>query len=255
MPVSLNELLEQGVKDGLAITDDASRDAAVEALKKHLNPVYLAINNLAYGAAQAKHTQETTEAKAAVTKAEERATAAEKALRDYQDTKPDVKTINEQWETREAELKETHKKALKKLDDRIRSGWVERDQAALKAEMVKLGVKDYTADIMSRDPAGIPVRGDYDDNGALSVRQAGQQIPLAPGSGQSHLSMLAAEYASRIPKDDLVSHGDSGSGVSGGGHPGNGDKAFFDKIVDTAKREQQGESPRVSLQERMKNRQ
>lgn len=254
MAITLNELLEQGVKDGLAFSDDAARDAAVDALKKHAKPVYEAINNLAFGAGQAKSTKEVTDAKAAQTAAEARATKAEGDLRAALDKAPDVATVNSQWETKLEEERKSHRTEKEKLTNRIRNSLLQRDQSALVTEMhEKHHVPLAMAKVLARDP-DLLSRMDYDDNGTLSVRQAGQQIPLSPASGQTHLGMLAEEIAGTVDKDLLVVEGDSGSGVSGGSRPGTGDASFYKGIAEKAKAEQKAETPRLSLKERIANR-
>jgi len=254
MPITLNELLEQGAKDGLSFSDDAVRDAAVEALKKHANPVYMAINNLAFGAAQARMKQEVTDAKAAQQAAEDRAKKAEDDLKTFVDKTPDTKTLNAQCKAKERQLLETHKSEVEKLTTRIRNSLLARDQAELENRLVELKVPRAMAKVLARDPNLLPARADYDDNGALSVHQAGQQIPFVPGSGQTHLGLLAEEVAATVDADLLVSDGDSGSGVTGGGTPGKGDTAFFDNIHQQARKEQTAEVPSKPLRERIANR-
>lgn len=253
MALTLNELLEQN-KEGLDFSEDAAKEAAVNALKKFAKPVYEAINNLAFGAGQAKATEEITRAKADATKAEERATKAEADLRAALDKAPDVATVNAQWETKLETERESHRKERQKLTDRIRNSLLQRDQSALVTELhEKHNVPLAMAKVLAKDP-DLLGRMEYDDNGTLSVRQAGQQIPLSPASGQTHLSLLAEEVAGTVDPDLLVSEGDSGSGVNGGNRPGRGDASFYQGIAERAKKEQQGSTPRVPLKERIANR-
>jgi hypothetical protein len=258
MPVTLNEILEQH-KDELSFADDAAKAAAVNALKLYAKPVYEAINNLAYGAGQAKLTEAVTaakaEAKASLDAAEARAKKAEADLLAAQNKAPEVATINSQWETKLEEERNSHKTERKKLEDRIRGSLVQRDQATLVAELhEKHNVPMSLAKRIVKDP-DVLGRWDYDDQGSVSVRQAGQQIPLAPGSGQTHLSLLAEELAGTVEDDLKISKADSGSGVTGGTKPGRGDQdAFFKGVAETAKKEYAGERPAKSLQERVANR-
>lgn len=255
MPQTLSELLEQAAKDGIDLADDKAIEAARNALAKHFNPVYTAINNLAFGAAQAKLSQQVTDAEAVRKTAEERATRAEGDLRTALDKAPDVKTLNEQWEAKERDLKATHKKERDQLNERIRNSLLARDQATLESALVdKFDVPRAMAKVLARDSNLLPARSDYDDNGSLSIRQAGQQIPFVPGSGQTHLDLLAEEVAGTVDKDLLISRGDRGSGVSGGGSPGKGDAGFYDGIRKQAREAQKAEQPRVSLDERIRNR-
>lgn len=254
MAITLNELLEQGIRDGLAFSDDAARDAAIDALKKHAKPVYEAINNLAFGAGQAKQSEEVTKAKGLQAAAETRATKAETDLRVALDKAPEVATVNRQWEDKLEEERKSHRTEKEKLTTRIRNSLLQRDQSSLVTELhEKHHVPLAMAKVLAKDP-DVLSRLDYDDNGTLSVRQAGQQIPLSPASGQTHLGMLAEEMAGTVDKDLLVAEGDSGSGVNGGSRPGTGDAGFFKSIADKAKAEQAAESPRLSLKDRIASR-
>lgn len=259
MPKTLNELFKD-LKDqlqeaGINWADKKQAEAAMEALKAEVNPLYLAINNLGFGAAQAKAADEVTAAKAAQTAAEQAAQRARDELRVAQDKIPDVATVNQQWQQRLEDAEKAHKAREAELEGRNRGSLLQRDQAELENELVKLKVPRAMAKVLARDPELLPKRGDYDPNGSLSVRQAGQQIPMAPASGQTFLGLLAAEVAATVEPTILVSDGDAGAGVNGGGSPGRGDRsAFFQKVADKAKAEQKGETPRVPLEERIKNR-
>src|SRR5262245_55939750 len=100
MPVTLAELLEQHHEELTLPADDAAKTAAVDALKKFAQPVYQMINNLAFGAGQAKKQDEVTAAEARAQAALEKVTKLEADLRTAQDKAPDVATINQQWETK-----------------------------------------------------------------------------------------------------------------------------------------------------------
>ena len=253
----LSELFKQA-KDLINFSDEAATAAAVEALKTNLNPLYMTINNLGFGAAQAKLQKQTTDAEAAKTTAENKLTEEmqrhQQQLRELQDKAPDVKTVNEQWEAKLETAKAEHKKAQEKLKNQLRNGFIQRDQAELAQLLESLGVPKATSKILSKDPELLPSRGDYDENGTLTVRLAGQQIPLGPGSGREHLTLVAQEVVARPEvKEILVSEVDRGSGVSGGSQPGNGDKAFYDRL--RKETPQSGEAlPQKSLKERFQGR-
>jgi hypothetical protein len=254
MPVTLNDLLEQGQKDGLEFSDDAAKEAAINALKKYAKPIYEAINNLAFGAGQAKMTDEVTAAKAAQQTAEARATKAETDLRTALDKAPEVATVNKQWEDKLTEARETHRKEVEQLTGRIRGSLLQRDQSALVTELhEKHNVPLAMAKVLAKDP-DLLSRMDYDPNGTLSVRQAGQQIPLSPASGETHLGLLAEEIAGTVDKDLLVVEGDTGSGVNGGSRPGTGDAAFYKGIAEKAQEDQKGQTVRKPLRERIASR-
>lgn len=253
----LSELFKQA-KDLVDFNDEKATAAAMEALKTNLNPLYMAINNLGFGAAQAKLQKQVTDAEAAKTTAETKLTEEverhKTQIRELQDKAPDVKTVNEQWEAKLEAAKAEHRKTQDKLKNQIRNGLLERDQAQLASILEELGVPKATSKILSKDPELLPSRGDYDENGTLTVRLAGQQIPLGPGSGREHLTLVAQEVIARPEvKEILVSDVDRGSGVNGGNQPGTGDKAFYDKLrKDTP---QTGEGlPSKPLKERMQGR-
>jgi len=255
----LEKLFEQA-KALVDFNDEAAKNAAMEALKKSLQPLYQSISNLGFGAAQAKFTKEVTDAKAAQQTAEtalttER-TAHQTQIRDLQDKAPDVKTVNQQWETKLEEARQEHLKEQKKLKDRVRNVLLQRDQEQLASELEELGVPKSTSKILAKDPDLLPARGDYDaDTGTLSVRQAGQQIPLAPASGQTLLRLVAEEVIARPEvKVILESKGDSGSGVTGGSQPGKGDAAFYDGLRKTVKDGSTEGLPTKPLRERVQGR-
>lgn len=230
----LSELFDQA-KALVNVNDEAQKDAAIEALKKSWHPFFQAISNMGFGAAQAKFTNDLNAEKSAREKAE-RDLADEKArhsqqITDLQNKAPDVKTVNEQWETKLAEAREDHRKQQQKLRDQLRNTFIQRDASELEKLLVDRGVPRANARILARDPELLVERGDYDETGKLSVRMAGQQIPLAPGSGQTFLSLLADEVVGRPEVAEILqSDVDRGSGVSGGSTPGSGDKAFFDSL-------------------------
>lgn len=251
----LSELFEQA-KSLVDLGNEEARLAAIEALKKSWQPFYQALTNLGFGAAQAKLQKEVTDAKAAQTAAETKLTeeqaAHQKQIRELQDKVPEVKTVNEQWETRLSDERKAHSKEKKTLTDRIRNVLVQRDQSDLQSELEHRGVPKAMAKRIAKDPDLLPARADYADDGTLSVRQAGQQIPFAPGSGQTHLSLLADEVVAEPDvKEVLVSEVDTGSGVSGGGGPGTGDKAFYDKLRNEAKAAGNEGMPTKPLRERV----
>lgn len=257
---TLNELLEQhkDVLAGINWADEKAREEAFEAIKKHANGLYTAINNQGFGAAQAAMKKQVDDANAAKTAAEnalttERATLQNK-IRELEDKSPSVATVNQQWETKLTEAEQTHKTELQKEREKTSRILHQRDQKALETELINRKVPAAMARTLSKDP-DLLARFQYDDNGALSVLQAGQQIPLTPGQGQTHLGLVAEEIAATVENDLKISNGDRGSGVAAGNQPGRvgGDAAFYESIRETAKKEQQGEQ-RVSLAERIKNR-
>ena len=259
MPKTLNELFEQLEKDaqeaGIRFSDDAIAEKAMELLKKHANGLYQSINNLGFGAAQAKLQQQVTDADTARKKAEDRATAAENTLKTEREKHPEVATINKQWETRLAELQAAHEKAIADLTNEGRTSLISRDQSQLEADLVELGVPRAVAKVVAKDPDLLPARADY-DKGKLSVRQAGQSIPMTPASGQTFTQLLAKEIVDSpsFDKDILKSGGDGGSGVNGGNRPGTGDKSKWDRIRESADADQKEGQPRMSLEERVKSR-
>lgn len=253
---TLNERFKQLAQEaGIDWADEAARAVAVEALKAEVNPLYMAINNLGFGAGQAKMEKQVTDAVTAKTAAETRATQAEADRKAALDKAPDVATVNAQWETRLRETEDKHRLELEKVTGKTRTALTQRDQKELENELVALHVPRAMAKVMAKDPE-LLTRFDYGEDGSLSVRQAGQQIPLAPASGQTHLGLVAKELAATVETELLLSEADAGSGVNGGAGPGRGDQqsAFFKGIADKAKAEQAAEAPRVSLAERVKGR-
>jgi hypothetical protein len=254
----LSELFEQA-KGQINFSDEAATAAAVEALKKHLGPLYQSITNLGFGAAQAKLQQQVTAAEQAKTAAET-ALAEEKTrhatqLRELQDKAPDVKTVNEQWEAKLETTKAEHRKAMDKLKSQVRNGFIERDQAQLADLLVELGVPKATSKILAKDPELLPARADYDESGTLTVRVAGQQISLGAGSGREHLILVAQEVVGRPEvKEILVSDVDQGSGVSGGSQPGRGDKSFYDNLRKNTPQAANDGTPKKPLKERVQGR-
>lgn len=254
----LSELFEQA-KALVDLSKDEARDAAVEALKKSWQPFYQALTNLGFGAAQAKFTTELTDAKTARQTAETKLVEAQQAhalqIRTLQDKAPDVATVNQQWESKITEERERHSAEKRKLKDQIRSVLLQRDQASLETLLIERDVPRAVAKRVAKDPDLLPTRGDYADDGSLSVRQAGQQIPFAPGSGQTHLTLLADEVVA-LPdmKEILVSNGDSGGGVSGREQPGRGDSAFYDSLRKGVKDGVVDGVPTKPLRERMQGR-
>lgn len=259
MPKTLNELFKQledeAREAGIRFSDEEVQAKAMELLKTHANPLYQAINNLGFGAAQSKLEEKVTAADNARKAAETRAETAENSLRSEREKHPDVATINTQWEQRLREAEEAHQKKLEEVQGEGRNALIERDQAQLENDLVDLDVPRPVAKVIARDPDLLSKRADY-DKGKLSVRQAGQSIPMTPASGQTFTQLLAKEVveAPAFDKDILVSGGDSGSGVNGGNRPGTGDKNKWQRIRDKAKVEQEGEQPRVSLEERVNSR-
>jgi hypothetical protein len=233
----LSELFNQAKALNIDFNDEAAKAAAIQALKDSWPGFYQSVANVGFGAAQAKFTSELTAEKtareAAETKLREETERHQTQIRELQDKAPDVKAVNTQWETKLTEAREEHRKQQQKLRDRNRNVLLQRDQATLQAELEARGVPKANARILAKDPDLLPSRADYadDDQGTLSVRLAGQQIPFAPGIGQSHLSLLAEEVVARPEvKEILKSDVDTGGGVSGGGQPGTGDKAFYDNL-------------------------
>jgi len=259
VPKTLNELFEQLEKDaieaGIRFSDEKVQEKAMELLKTHANGLYQAINNLGFGAAQAKFTEQVTAAEAARKKAEDRATTAETTLKTEREKHPDTKTLNAEWETKLSEQKDAYEKQLQTLQNEGRGALIERDQAQLEADLIALQVPRAVAKVIARDPDLLPSRADY-DKGKLSVRQAGQSIPMIPASGQTFTQLLAKEVVDSptFDKGLLVSGVDGGSGVNGGSRPGGGDKSKWERIREKADAEQKGDQPRVSLEERIKNR-
>lgn len=254
----LSELFEQ-IKSLINFSDQAATDAAVEALKKNLNPLYLEINNRGFGAAQAKLQKQVTDAeqakKVAEDKLAEETTRHANQLRELQDKAPDVKAVNEQWETKLKEKQDEHRKAQERLKAQVRNGFLERDQAQLASLLEEMGVPKATSKILSKDPELLPSRADYDDSGSLTVRLAGQQIPLGPGSGREHLTLVAQEVVARPEvKEILVSNVDRGSGVSGGSQPGSGDRAFYDNLKKNVNQNANDGIPKRPLKERVQGR-
>lgn len=254
----LNELFEQA-KGQVDLNDEAAKNAAMEALKKSWGGFYQAITNLGFGAAQAKFTKEVTDANTRATAAEQKLTDAEtkhqQQLRDLQDKAPDVKTVNEQWETKVADERERHRREKETLKNRIRNVLLERDQQVLQAELEELHVPKAIAKIKARDPELLPARGEYADDGSLSVRQAGLQISLGPGSGRDHLKLLANEVILQPEiKEILETNGDRGSGVDGGSQPGRGDAAFYENLRRGVKESSTEGHPTKSLRERVQGR-
>jgi hypothetical protein len=259
VPKTLNELFEQLEKDaqeaGIRFSDEQVAEKAMELLKKHANPLYSAINALGFGAAQAKLQEQVTTAKTAQTAAENRAKQAEDTLTAERGKTPEVATINSQWETKLNEARTAHERALEELRNEGRNALIERDQAQLENDLVELQVPRAVAKVLARDPDLLPKRADY-DKGKLSVRQAGQSIPMTPASGQTFTQLVAKEVVESpvFDKGLLTSGGDAGSGVNGGNRPGAGDKGKWDRVRENAKKEQEGEQPRMSLEERVKSR-
>jgi len=259
VPKTLNELFDQLEKDaqeaGIRFSDEKVQEKAMELLKTHANGLYQAINNLGFGAAQAKFTEQLTAAEAARKKAEDRATAAETTLKTERDKHPDTKTLNDQWEQKLREADEAWQTKFNTAVNEGRGALIERDQAQLESDLVALSVPRAVAKVLARDPDLLPQRADY-DKGKLSVRQAGQSIPMTPASGQTFTQLLAREIIESPTFDQgiLTSGGDSGSGVNGGNRPGAGDKGKWDRVRENAKKDQEGEQPRMSLEERVKSR-
>lgn len=254
----LSELFDQA-RALVDFNDEAAKAAAVDALKKSLQPLYQTVSNLGFGAAQAKLTTEVTAEKTARETAErllgEERTRHQTQVRELQDKAPEVATVNQQWENRLEEVREEHRKQQQKLRDQLRSVLHQRDQGDLQVELELRGVPKANARILARDPDLIPSRGDYDEQGKLSVRLAGQTIPFSPGSGQTHLSLLADEVVARPEvKEILTSEVDRGSGVSGASQPGTGDKAFYDGLRKQAKEAGAESNHLPPLRERVKGR-
>jgi hypothetical protein len=257
---TLNELFEQhkDVLAGINWADEKARNEAIEVIKTHANGLYMAINNLGFGAAQAKFEKQATDANAAKVAAEnalttERATFQTK-IRELEDKSPSVATVNQQWDDKLKEADRNHTTELQKEREKTSRILHQRDQKALETELINRKVPASMAKTLSKDP-DLLARFQYDDNGTLSVLQAGQQIPLTPGQGQTHLGLVADEIAATVDNDLKTSNGDRGSAIGAGNLPGRtgGDAEYYEGIRKAAAAEQKG-TERVSLAERIKNR-
>lgn len=254
----LSELFDQ-IKAGIDLSNDQAKEAAAEALKKSLGPLYSYVTNLGFGAAQAKLQKDVTDAKtaqqAAETKLTEETTRHQQQLTELQNKAPDVKVVNEQWETRLSDAKTRHQNEKEKLAGQLKKVLLQRDQKELEGYLVDRGVPKAVAKRVAKDPELLEARADYSGEGELSVRQAGQQIPIGPNSGSAHLTLLADEVIEQPDiKEILLSDVDRGSGVSGGGQPGTGDKAFFDGLRQSANAKNAEGIPKKPLRERVQGR-
>ena len=250
---TLQELFDQA-KNEVNLSDEKARNAAIEALKTSWHGFYQAIANIGFGAANAEHEKTISGLNGEKKELQEKLTAAQTALREAQDKAPDVKTINAQWEQKLEEERTAHKKELEKAHGGTMAVLQDRDDAAFEAELIARKVPKSVAKVLARD-SDARSRRSYDGH-TLSVLQAGQKIPFSPGSGQTHLGLLAEEYVARPDiQEILTSDGDSGSGVSGGGGPGRGDAAFYEGLKKSAEKMQVGEGmPAKPLRERIKGR-
>jgi len=255
---TLNELFEQA-RAQVDINDEAAKASAMEALKASWSSFYQALTNLGFGAAQAKFTKDLEAAREAQRVAEQKladeSTKHQQQIRELQDKAPDVATVNKQWEDKLEELRTKHRETVAELKGRVRSTLLQRDQASFESELVARGVPKAVAKRVARDPDLLPARADYDEAGSLSVRQAGLQIAFAPGSGQTHLGMLAEEIVEQPDiKEILLSNGDRGSGVSGGSRPGGGDADFYKGLRQQVKDGMNEGIPAKPLRERVQGR-
>lgn len=258
MPKTLNEIFDEANQEVLskwAAMDQAAKDAAVEALKKSSQAFYQHIVNLGFGAAQAQHTEDTTRLKNEKKSAEDRATAAEAKLREQQDKTPDVAAINKQWEEKLEQTRTDERKKLQNSESRINRLLQGRDQAGYKAELIARKVPPAVAEILSKDPELWNDRSTWDDEGSLSVRQAGAKIPLSPANGQTVLGLVADEAVAKLDPAILLSDVDTGSGLTGSdsGRSGGGNRAFYDglrKKVQDSQKVESGEDSRP-LRERV----
>jgi hypothetical protein len=253
VPKTLQELFDEAKTLGIDFSDDKAREAAIDALKTSWHGFYQAIANIGFGAANAEHEKVITGMTKQITDLQNKLTTAETAIREKQDKAPDVKTINEQWEAKLLAERTAAQTALEAEQAKTREVLYSRDDAAFEAELVSRKVPKSVAKVLAASKEARDRRS-YDGN-ALSVLQAGQKIPFSPGSGQTHLGLLADEYVSRPDiAEILTSNGDSGSGVSGQGGPGGGDAAFYEGLRKSAQSNEGQGVPKVPLRERVKGR-
>lgn len=253
MPKTLQELFDEAKTLGIDFSDERARATAIEALKTSWHPFYQAIANIGFGAANAAHEQAVTGLNRQIEELRGQVTTAQAALREAQDKAPDVKAINGQWEAQLNTEREKHRQEIEAAKAETREVLFSRDDAAFEAELVARKVPKSVAKVLAASQEARE-RRNYDGN-TLSVLQAGQKIPFSPGSGQTHLGLLADEYVARPDiAEILTSNGDSGSGVSGQGGPGGGDTAFYEGLRKSAQSNEVQGVPKVPLRERVKGR-
>ena len=237
------------------LDDEQQRNAVFEALKRGWPALHQGLVNLGFGAAQSRFQKDIDTERSARTKAESDLAALREQVRTKQD--PEVKQLNEQWQTKLNEETTKLRNELEQEKANKRNLLLERDQATYEMHLVELGVPKANARGMARDATELPARSEYDEKGSLTVYQAGQRIPLMPGSGKTMLHALAEEVVARPEVQEiLISNGDSGGGINSGrsGGPAGGDKAFYEGIKKNAEAERVGITPSKPLRERIKNR-
>lgn len=237
------------------LDDETQRNSVFEALKKGWPALHQGLINLGFGAAQSRFQKDLDAANTARTNAETALATLRDQVKQKQD--PEVKQLNEQWQTKLTEETTKLQTELQQEKARVRGILLERDQEHLRNLLVERNVPKANARGIAYDPKLLPERSEYDEKGSLTVYQAGQKIPLMPGNGQTVLHAVADELvATPEVQEILISNGDAGGGITGGrsSGPATGDRAFFEGIKKTAEDDRKGATPAKPLRERIKNR-
>lgn len=234
---------------------EQTRNQIFEQVKKGWPALYQSLVNFGFGTARSRYENDVT----AERRLREAAEAERDGLKEQLNNKqqPEIKQLNEQWQSKLEQETGTLKTQLEQARAEARAILLERDQETLRRELVDLGVPKANARGIAYDPKLLPDRGEYDEKKTLTVYQAGQKIPLMPGSGQTVLQALAHELVETPEvKEILISTGDAGGGITSGrsNGPADGDKSFYADIRKNAEAERQSQQPKVSLKERMANR-
>lgn len=239
------------------LEDQATREQMFEIFKdprEGYNALYMAVNNLGFGAAQSRFEPLATAEKEARVRVETELRELKDAVRLKQD--PDIKKLNEDWQNKLDTETRKLREELETEKGKTLGSWHERDDALLESLLNERKVPASVSKVLARDPEA-RTRREYNEKGSLTVHQAGQRIPFSPGSGQTHLSLLADEITARPDiKAILLSDGDSGGGVTGGGSqgPATSDRQYYENLRKKAEAERKADQPKVSLKERVKNR-
>lgn len=216
------------VEELVAELAKADQAEVVQMLQTKAHPLWQGIFNQGHSTAtaQAKKDREKVETDLQAANA-----AVEKAKADIaklEEKAPDMAKLRTQYETQIQELQQKLKAAEDGVSGIKRETTLEMQLKELQSKLIAAKVHPRIAKIVISDKE-IRDRLTINDDGSVTVKQHGKDIPMVVASGQDVLDALATEIAGGLGPELLSGSGDRGTGLTGGS-PAKGSSAFFDQI-------------------------
>ena len=183
------------------------------ALKETAQPLYQKVFNLGHSTATAAAKTDKAELERQLTAEREAKEAAEQEATELKANTPDRAAIDAQWQAKLEREKKPLQEKLDAAEQKVARLTTDTVQEKVHNALLAVGLRPRMAGLLAKDRAS---RIRFDESGNPQLMEPGGDIPVQIPTGKTVFQVLAEQEKSAAEPEDILVHGDSGSGRQGG---------------------------------------